>query len=81
MSMRTPLNHEVNICSLHLKKKVEISSPNYVQVGAKLHHFNCRFLKKFWGGGMPPDPLVFSDFCFLSLGPLYIEAAACPIID
>ena len=59
------------ICSLHLKKKtVEISSPKYVQVGAKLHHFNCRFYKNSGGAGAR-TPLVFRNFYFLSLGPLF----------
>ena len=52
------------ICSLHLKKAVEILSLKYVQVGARLHHFNRRLKKQ------PLNPLVFRDFCFLSLGPL-----------
>ena len=56
------------ICSPHHKKKpVEISSPKYAQVGARLHHFNCRFYKKC-PRGMPPDTPSFQGFLIFVTG-------------
>ena len=60
------------ICSLHLKKKLKFPAQNMSRVGARLHHFNCRVLFFLnMGGACPRTPLVFRDFSFLSLGPLY----------
>ena len=63
----TPLNLEVNMQSTPYKKPVEISSPKYVQVGARLHHFNRKFYKKI-KGGMPPDPSTFRGFSIFLTG-------------